>query len=322
MMETIAANIFVETVYPGVNVGCFVTDVGAVCVDTPLLPGEAQRWRARIRSWGADLVRFVVYTNGQSERVLGTQYFVFDERPPNVEQAPVRQSARPQRGLFSRFVPQVTAEQYNCVQRGAVVAHKQVWEQVKEYSSDSFRQSMVDMLGDRDPDMVNLKVLLPQITFDEQIHLYVGNTVVTLLAAAQGTLWVWLPEQQVLFTGDTVVAGTHPPLAVVSLQEWLKALERLRQEPQFQTARLVPGRGPLSDISVTEPLIEYLSLAFEKTKQIFQAGRSKADLNDLAAEMVPLYPVPDGQLERVQRQIKLALDDLYDAFRVGETATD
>jgi glyoxylase-like metal-dependent hydrolase (beta-lactamase superfamily II) len=203
---------------------------------------------------------------------------------------------------------------------GIVVAQRLAWEQVKDLCTDSFKQSMVDMLGERDPDMVNLQVVLPQLTFDESAHLHVGDLRVTLLAAAGGIAWVWLSEQRVLFVGDTVVVGTHPQLTVVDIQEWLLALERLRCEPRFHDTVIVPGRGPLCDTSAAEPLTEYLTTACEKTRRVFKSGRPKADLNAVAAELLEFYPVADGQRERVQRQIRLGLDDLYDEYKTADAA--
>lgn len=320
-MEKIKANIFVETVYPGVNVGCVVTDEGAVCIDTPLLPGEAQRWMARIRSLGGEPVRFVVYTSGQSERVLGTQYFHCTQPIALPRRPSVQQASRLRRASFLRPEASMEPEKISQVRTGTVVSHKSAWDQVKEHHTDSFKQSMVDTFGDRDPDMVNLEVILPHITFDECIDLYVGDLTVTLMAAAKGVLWVWLPDQGVHFAGDTVVMGTHPPLALVDLREWLATLERLCQEPQFRDAVIVPGRGPLCDTSAMEPLMTYLRMACERTEQVYRAGRPKAELNEVAAELLSLYPVIDGQRERVQRQIKLALDDLYDAFKAEDAVS-
>jgi glyoxylase-like metal-dependent hydrolase (beta-lactamase superfamily II) len=201
---------------------------------------------------------------------------------------------------------------------GVVVAHKLAWDQVKEHRSDSFKQSMIDTFADRDPDMPNLNVILPHITFEESIKLFVGEVTVKLLAAAQGVLWVWVLEQRVLFTGDAVVVGTHPLLNTIDMQEWLSALEWLRQESQFQDAAVVPGRGPVSDISAIEPLTEYLRVACKETQGVYHAGLTKAELSGVAAELLPLYPVADGQRERVQRQIKLGLDDLYDRFKAAD----
>jgi cyclase len=181
---------------------------------------------------------------------------------------------------------------------------------------------MIDMLGDRDPDMVDLIVVPPHVTFEEQIRLFAGDVEITLIGAAPGTVWIWLPEQQVLFAGDTVVVGTHPPLSLVNLHCWIEALELLRNDPLYKGAQIVPGRGPLTDVSATEPLIAYLRLACAETERVVQAGGHKADLNEIAAELVPFFPVPDGHRDRIQRQIKLVLDELYDGAKAGDGAGD
>jgi hypothetical protein len=59
-------------------------------------------------------------------------------------------------------------------------------------------------------------------------------------------------------------------------------------------------------------------VARDKTQQVYRAGRPKADLNGVAADLLPLYPVADGQRDRVQRQIKVGLDDLYDEFKAAD----
>jgi hypothetical protein len=114
------------------------------------------------------------------------------------------------------------------------------------------------------------------------------------------------------------VVGEHPPLTIINTQEWLAALERLRQEAQFQDATIVPGRGPLCDVSATEPLTEYLQMAYDRTQQVYRAGRHKSELNDVAAELLSSFPVIDGHRERIQRQIKAGLDELYDGFKAAD----
>ncbi len=296
-MEKIGANVFVETVYPGVNIGCIVTDYGSICIDTPLLPGEAQRWQQLIQSLEGQPVRFVVYTSGQRDRSLGTQYLLSDKPKPLPK-------SQPRLGLG----------------KGRVVAQRGAWEDLKDLATDNFKQSMKDKFADRDPDIVNLRVMLPEIMVDRQAKLHMNDHTVSLLAAAKGMLWVWLPDQGTLFVGDTVVVGTHPPLGITVTTEWLAALERLCQDPRFQDAIIVPGRGPMCDVSATEPLIAYLQTARERTAELYQAGRPKGDLNEVAADLLPLYTIADGQRERVQRQIKMGLDTLYDEFKAADAA--
>lgn len=321
-METIGDNVFVETVYPGVNIGCLVTPGGSLCVDTPLLPGEAQRWRARIKSLGGEPVRFVVYTSGHQERILGTQYLV--DLP-----APQARLSRPRRPLsplvrptpLLRPVQPPFVPDMNAPPRAAVLAHEAAWELIQEHRTDGFKQSIVDMVGERDPDIKKLRVVPPHITCTTSAQLYIGDYEVTLIGAASGVLWVWLPEVGVLFTGDTLVVGTHPPLMLTPIDEWLAALDRLRHTPDWQEAVIVPGRGPLCDLSAVDPLVAYLTMARDGTWKVFTEGRPKADLNDLASELVTRYPVPDGHWERVQRQIRAGLDALYESFKLAEVPT-
>jgi glyoxylase-like metal-dependent hydrolase (beta-lactamase superfamily II) len=327
-MEHIGTNVFVETFYPGVNLGCIITAEGAVCVDTPLLPGEAQRWRQRIDALEGEPIRFVIYTSGQRERILGTQYLICIQqdapsRPDYDRNGNKNSGTQPALGLLrhlqggfaARIAGMDSSFSASC---STVIAHKSAWEQVREHRGDNFKQSMIDMLADRDPDIVNLEVIPPQITLDASLKLFVGDEVIEILAAAKGVVWVWLPSQSVLFAGDTVVVGTHPPLAVTDTREWLAALARLRREKRFREATIVPGWGPVCDVTATEPLTEYLRLARDRTRRIYRAGRPKADLNKVAADLLLLYPVVDGQHERVQRQIKLGLDDLYDTFKAAD----
>jgi glyoxylase-like metal-dependent hydrolase (beta-lactamase superfamily II) len=320
-METIGANVFVETVYPGVNTGCIISREGSICVDTPFLPGEAQRWATLIRSLGGAPIRFVIYTNGQRDRILGTQYLLESEPFSGHPQAPaVQQVSGPQRILFPTPPARPVPERRQRTTKGAVVAQRQAWNQVKEYQTEGFKQSLLDTFGDRDPDMEKLQIILPQVTFSEQIRIFVGEVTAVLLAAASGVAWVWLPQQQVLFVGDTLVVGTHPPLNAMNIREWLTALERLRREPAFQDAVIVPGRGPVTDADAASALINYLHMAFFETRRVYRSGRPKGELNEIAGELLGHFPVADGQRERVQRQIKLGLDDLYDQFKADNTA--
>jgi hypothetical protein len=67
-------------------------------------------------------------------------------------------------------------------------------------------------------------------------------------------------------------------------------------------------------------LTDYLRKARDRTRRIYRGNRPKAELNKVAADLLPLYPVADGQRERVQRQIKLGLDELYDQIKAAGAA--
>ena len=57
-----------------------------------------------------------------------------------------------------------------------------------------------------------------------------------------GQLAVHVPEERVVFTGDTIFSGCQTWLMTSNVDQWLEALERIRQ---LDVDHLVPGHGPV-----------------------------------------------------------------------------
>ncbi|HVN54810.1 MAG TPA: MBL fold metallo-hydrolase [Anaerolineaceae bacterium] len=53
---------------------------------------------------------------------------------------------------------------------------------------------------------------------------------------------LFLPEEKTAFVGDLVFVRSHPYLAASSLDEWLKALDKIEE---LDAAVIVPGHGPI-----------------------------------------------------------------------------
>jgi glyoxylase-like metal-dependent hydrolase (beta-lactamase superfamily II) len=276
-MKEIAENVYVETFYPGVNVGCIVGERGAICIDTPTLSDDARQWKEQIKSVGGDPIRYVVYTSGHCDRILGTQYL-----------------------------------------GGTVVSHDLTWRQIHDYVESNAYQAMCDTLLERDPRAANLKVMLPQITFSETLLLYIDERPVILAWAAGPALWVRLFDEGILFAGDTVVIDDHPPLADMDTYGWLKALQRLRHK-RFRADLIVPGRGPLCQKQDTRFTSDYLSRARSRVRSVYRVGKPKSELNAAASEMFEFVSSSSQDKDRLQRQIKLGLDHIYEEFKAADT---
>jgi cyclase len=66
---------------------------------------------------------------------------------------------------------------------------------------------------------------------------------------------LFVPDEEVMFTGDLVVAGSHPDLRSSDPERWIEALGRI------ETARprvLVPGHGPVVDVAACAEVRTYL----------------------------------------------------------------
>ena len=73
-MQEIAPGVYVKTDYEGANVGCILTDVGAIVVDTPLIPADGKAWAAEVAKI-TDKVLYVFNTDHHRAHIMGNQYF-------------------------------------------------------------------------------------------------------------------------------------------------------------------------------------------------------------------------------------------------------
>jgi glyoxylase-like metal-dependent hydrolase (beta-lactamase superfamily II) len=275
-MKEIASNVYVSTELPGVNVGFIVMPEGAIVVDAPVLPQDARAWRQRVVEIAGGPILYVVLTDAHPDRLLSA-------------------------GLLE----------------APIVAARAAYDQASVYT-EGFWRGVVESWARRFPeaadDMSGVSVVLPEVMFSSGLTLHKGGMDVTVRqvdGAAPGSAWVYLPEQDVLFAGDTVVAESHPFLhAAPDTKAWLDTLTALRRA-RFSRTIIVPGRGPLCDQAASRPLSGYIALARRRVRSLHAAG-ARSDVGELVAEMLPLFPVPDDERELVPRRIKAGLDRLYE----------
>jgi len=279
-MKQIAPNIYVQDSYRGVTVGCIVTDAGVICIDSPMLPADARDWRAQIAKRTDKPVRFVVLTDAHRDRILGVQYL-----------------------------------------GGVVVAHEAAWDKMKSLG-DAFRQQAADSVAPCGAEAAaevsaDLRLVLPQITFVDTLALYLGNLPVIVRhvgGATPGSVWVHLPQSNVLFLGDLLTVSTHPSVAEGDLAAWLQVLDQVRQK-DFAAKILVPGRGSPAHKAALGPMTHYLSAMRERVQALVRARQPKAETAQLVPEFLARYPVGEDGRECVERRIKAGLDHIYDSLK-------
>ena len=276
-MKKIASNVYASTEYAGVNVGFIVAPEGVIAVDAPTLPRDARAWRQRIEETSGGSILYVVLTDAHPDRLLSAA----------VLEAPIV-AARP---AYER----------------AAAATDGFWRSVVE--------SWVRLHPDAAEDLSRVKIRLPEIMFTQQLTLHKGGADLTVRyvgGAAPGSTWVHLPEQDVLFSGDTLVVDTHPFLvAAADTKAWLEMLTTLRR-PRFANTTLVPGRGPLSDQAATRPLSEYITLARRRVRSLLTPEQGRVDTTSIIQELLPLFPVQDDERDVIQRRIKAGLERLVE----------
>ncbi len=72
-MQQITENVYVETGFRGCNTSFVVTRAGVVVIDTPMVPGEAKKWRDEAAGHGS--VRYVIDTEPHLDHAGGNCWF-------------------------------------------------------------------------------------------------------------------------------------------------------------------------------------------------------------------------------------------------------
>jgi glyoxylase-like metal-dependent hydrolase (beta-lactamase superfamily II) len=277
-MKQLAPHIYVHDGYHGVTVGCVITPLGPICIDSPTLASDARDWRARIAKVSALPVRMVVLTDAHRDRILGAQYL-----------------------------------------GGVVVAHDLTWDKIKSLG-DTIRQPTADSntpCGESAAIGSDARLVLPQITFADK--LIIANGAAPLVVqhvggVTPGSLWVHLPKPGVLFMGDAAVHDAHPLIGEAEIAVWLELLARV-QAPEFPARRIVPGRGAPCDKDALEPLADYLNTMVARVQAFIRARKPKAELAQLAPELLARFPVADADRDCAQRRIRAGLERLYDSLK-------
>jgi len=285
MGETVpelAPGVFVETRFRRVNVGAILTDDGFILIDTPPYPDDALAWRAQLEAISDRPVAAIVNTDFHRDRVLGNGW----------------------------FEPRV------------IVAHEETIAALKSLPA-AFLDAAVDALaasaGERGG-FAGVRLALPSVGFSQRLQLRYGGRAVHLLSMpgpTPGSIWVHLPEQRILFAGDSVVVDRHLHITNPVTKSWLDNLTELRRT-RFAVDVIVCGSGPLADKDATDPISAYLRVARRRVLSLYNAGRPRADTSALLPELLELFPYEREDADEVQRRVKAGLDRIYEEFKLGE----
>ena len=277
-MHELAPGVYSETSFHHSNPGFIVTPDGVVCIDSPLIPAEARAWRKVIDDTSGGLpILYVIVTDHHRGHCLGSQWLSHN-----------------------------------------VIAQEQAWRHMRNYG-DNFKQRVRDSFK-RKPDIRSqfddLQIVVPTITFQDRMTLVRGDKVIRIIHVGghtPATCMVWLPTDRVLFAGDIVWIDQHPFMTQANSLEWLRALEFVRQ---LQPAYIVPGHGPICDISALDRLIEYLAFLRQRTLDLYLAGRTKQETASLLIpELKPWFPIPPERSPKIESQIRSGIGRVYDEHR-------
>jgi cyclase len=216
-MEQVTPNVHTNTRIRGCNPSYVTTSDGVVVIDTPQLPTRAVAMRAEAEAHGP--IRYLINTEHHVDHIFGNYYFKGAGRVVNHQ------------GLYDNFMVVAPLLDPFAYAREAIPTHDPegaaIFPDREEYYRDPNKGTIV---------------------FTGDLTLRVGEHTFRLLHTpghTPGQLAVHVPEERVVFTGDTIFNGCQTWLMTSDVDPWIEALERISS---LDAEHLVPGHGPVTTL--------------------------------------------------------------------------
>ncbi|MCA1553525.1 MAG: MBL fold metallo-hydrolase [Chloroflexi bacterium] len=277
-MEKISEHVYVHQDSRHTNLGLIQTPQGTVLVDTPMLPDDARQWRDEVMRVSSQPPRYLINTDHHIGHALGNWAF------PNVPTITHRNAA-----FFM-------LEKYDATWRSRLV--------------ESFRGAQPDLIGE----LETMSLPRPSLGVVDELTLHDEEFAVEVIHGGghtQGTLMVRVTDDDILFTGDLVVQGSHPNLGDANSAQWLQALDHIRKlNPRF----IVPGHGELATAETLDDITRYVTLLTTTVENYYRAGLSRKDVVSKIKSLEG-YPIDNEDRGRAEQRLKASVQRVYDEFK-------
>ena len=122
--------------------------------------------------------------------------------------------------------------------------------------------------------MTSIKLTNPTVTFSAgTMRLYLGQREVllfTLPGHTGGDVLAYVPDANIVFTGDMGWRKTLPNLVDATVNDWIPSLDKLLTD--YPTAKFVPGHGEVASADEVREFRDYLADLRSRVKQAIAEG--------------------------------------------------
>lgn len=255
------------------NAGFIIGDGGVLIVDTFFTPVAIEELLGEIGKLTAQPVNFAVNTHYHLDHTGGNQ--VLSAR--NVPIIGHDNLMTWQTTKNRRFLPTLEDLQ----KRRADVAR-----QLDATPGDQKdKRASLERQLRRSDAMSTIKLTNPSMTFSAgMIHLYLGTREVVLFSLpghTGGDVLVFVPDANVMFTGDMGWTKTLPNLVDATVNDWIPSLDKILAN--HATAKYVPGHGDVATSTEIRDFRDYLDDLRSRVKKGIADGltleKAKQELN-------------------------------------------
>ncbi|KPL07220.1 hypothetical protein AMJ86_05220 [bacterium SM23_57] len=253
-MQAITDGIYYQNAYAGVTIGAVITSGGTLLIDSPLLPEQARSWKSVLLTQSRGTHRLLVNLDEHIDRTLGNRYLDFP-----------------------------------------ILTHKKTAE-VFENRATVFKGFNYDTGSEWEkyPEIIGSRWTQPSITFDDHLHLHWGSSEIHLNhrpGPTPGAIWVEIPDEQIVFIGDTVVENQPPFLENADIPAWLESLSLLRSRA-YSNYTIISGRSGTITIDVVREQHAFLKSLLGRLETLAKRKSTPEDTKRMVPALLTKIKYP------------------------------
>lgn len=195
-----------------------------------------------------------------------------------------------------------------------MVAHRFVREDMAKNPIATLLQRARELDPEGAPLLEGYRQHLPEITFDSELDLHLGNSLVQLMhlpGHTRGQTAVYLPQERVVFVGDNVFHKTQTAFYDALPFEWLKSL---RSIASLDVDIIVPGHGAVCNKSYIGEQVAFIEEWLDAVRQAMRQGWSREEAREHISFLDRYPPATRSTVARAQEVQRRNVDRLWEAL--------
>lgn len=244
------------------NAGFVIGDAGVLVFDTFLTPAAVEDLIGEIQAQTPLPIKYAVNSHYHLDHTGGNQVLAARGVPIIGHDNLIQWQTKKNR----RFLPAIEE-----LQKRRADAAKQLADTPEDQKD---KRAQFERQIRRLDAMIPIKLTNPNVTFNSSmLRLYLGKREVilfTLPGHTGGDVLAYLPDANVVFTGDMGWSKTLPNLVDATVNDWIPALEKILS--QYSTAKFIPGHGNVAEAAEIRDFRDYLEDLRNRVKQGIAEG--------------------------------------------------